>query len=79
MEWISVKKDLPKELTHDNIGLKISSYVLGYDGETMFVCYHSKMKDSLIKPEWVMAHGWNIDGSPINPNVTHWMPLPQKP
>ena len=67
MGWRKVKDELPET----NID------VLGWDGKQIGICYHNGVVNnvfdkSLCYIDWETPFGMSAD-------VTHWMPLPQKP
>ena len=75
MKWISIKDKLP----HQMKGFNYSHHVLGFDGNTILVCYHLSEIDEYDKTAWVLAHGFGKDSSIIYLKITHWMPLPELP
>ena len=69
MEWISVKDRLPK--TNSKFGE--SDYILCYtESKEQVVCWYTKNR------EWIVAN-FKADSTPLNIDITHWMPLPNPP
>jgi len=72
MNWISVKDKLPS-----------NGECIVYDSELGVTgcCYDNEYYEGWDKPKskkWVKEHG-NCSDDWILENVTHWMPLPEKP
>jgi len=74
--WTSVQKAMPPvEESRDLIFASCSEIVLCTDGKEIWVAYYQIDHDEADWSKWVQR---GRDGYTLE-NITHWMPLPEKP
>ena len=58
---------------------KYANYFLVWNGHHRGVAFRQKDRHGLDDDDWKDPEFWDEGGGPIEPQPTHWMPLPSPP